>query len=431
MKKAILLLAAIWCCQHIAAQLRYSVGFEKQKAVSRHSKDEVVVPIQLRVSIDSSSSTADRRLLISVDHQRSTLPTDAYTIDNTEIAFPALSKAGTRAVYLRLKPDSIPDRQRKLVLQLSVRKGDEPEKLNMAKEQELEIEISEIKAAKPDSTLKGYRYLAYVGTNFDLVDRVRASELFFASNIFLPPSKKKGVGFYLNLYGNRTMITTDSTPEIRRETRLVALSDTNYRVFSSQMSLVRTVQSDNLGAFCSPLIRLGAASNASNNIQLYLMPMLEFIWRRSHVNHKYSNARNTDSITMKGSIKGSLDYSDVYKADFNEFVFNAGCGVMVVHETSDISLRVHGAVGYASTFTPFERSASTNKGNANPSLSSYGRYADIYFSGRAWITESTTGLTLQAEVTNTMIYSRPFYGVTLSKAISFTKLGNIFQPIAK
>jgi hypothetical protein len=45
------------------------------------------------------------------------------------------------------------------------------------------------------------------------------------------------------------------------------------------------------------------------------------------------------------------------------------------------------------------------------------------------ITEPKSGLTLQAEIVNTLIYPRPYYVVTLSKALGFQNLGSIFAPI--
>jgi hypothetical protein len=57
------------------------------------------------------------------------------------------------------------------------------------------------------------------------------------------------------------------------------------------------------------------------------------------------------------------------------------------------------------------------------------RQDDIGFTGRAWITEPKSGLTLQAEIVNTLIYPRPYYVVTLSKALGFQNLGSIFAPI--
>lgn len=53
----------------------------------------------------------------------------------------------------------------------------------------------------------------------------------------------------------------------------------------------------------------------------------------------------------------------------------------------------------------------------------------IFFTGRAWITESVTGISIQAEITNTLKNPSAFFGVTLSKAINFKNLGRIFQPI--
>ena len=54
---------------------------------------------------------------------------------------------------------------------------------------------------------------------------------------------------------------------------------------------------------------------------------------------------------------------------------------------------------------------------------------DIYFNGRAWVTEINTGITLQAEINHSLINSNPQIVVTLSKAINFNRIGSIFSPI--
>lgn len=418
--------------QSIAQQNKYSVGFDSTQKVARSKKENVIYPIYLKATLRSFRDSTSYKVIVAPDVNASTLPPTAYTLDFTEKPFTTLDTNDhtKNVMFLTLKKDSLPDRARTLVLTLEVKVNGvaQPNTNNEGKFKKLEITVDKIEL---DTAIKGYTYLAYVGTNFDLVDGIQASNLFFATNIFLPPTKQKSIGFYLSLYGNRTMTSIDSTPDIRRETKIVSLNDTTVLVYTKQMSLVRTTQSDNLGAYCSPLFPIWNVSKNNNQLKLYLAPSLEFIWRRTHIDYLYTNGKNLDSLTRRDVRTSAVEYGDSYSNDVSEFAFNYGLGLMVVHESNDISVRVHASVGHSTYYTPI--SAGLTKGDLNgaPSGSNYNRLRDIFFTGRAWISEPSTGLTLQAEVTNTKKYPRPFYGVTLSKAINFRSLGNIFQPLVK
>jgi hypothetical protein len=107
----------------------------------------------------------------------------------------------------------------------------------------------------------------------------------------------------------------------------------------------------------------------------------------------------------------------------NEYSFNAApIGLFLVHETKNISVRVHGSVGYASNY--FGNFLETGISDFEVVQQN-----DIFFSGRAWITEPKSGITLEAEVTNSFFNSRPFFVATLSKAFDFKDLGSVFSPI--
>ena len=125
---------------------------------------------------------------------------------------------------------------------------------------------------------------------------------------------------------------------------------------------------------------------------------------------------------MPGYIPGTITMEDISTRIQNEYVFNAGLlGLFLVYETKDFSFRVQASTGYSSYFYP-----SNSDGYA-----SVGRRSDVFFLGRAWITEAKTGLTLQTEIMNTALNPRPFFGITLSKAFKLDKLATIFKPITE
>jgi hypothetical protein len=332
-------------------------------------------------------------------------------------------------IYLSIKKDSEPDRTRTVILKMRIRNdrdAEVPENTNKGAFKQIIVNVSGIK--QPLDSLKSYNYLTYIETNFDLVDGAKAKNVFFATNVFLRPEAKKNVGVYLSLYGNRTMSTTDSFSNVYR-TRLVPYTTTSHYSINEKGSLLRTQVSDNIGAYISPVINLWGASSTSAPMQLYYTPSLEFIWRRTNTELTYNNYdKGGDTIIRTNPIwTETTTVDDKTSVNINEFSFNIGLiGLMLVHENQSISVRVQTSVGWSSMYGPDDNSSKVISYNGNKS---WVTTSDIFFAGRAWITEATTGLTLQAEITNTLKYPRPFYGVTLSKAINFKNLGKIFQPI--
>ena len=415
----------------LVSQAKYEINFVNTKSFTRDKLQAYTYPVYLQAKIGNLKDSDNYKAVVSVD-ETSELPKAFYKIDFTEKNFEVLNEkdSSKNTIYITIYKDSIEDRTWPLVLKVDVYRNNVKlnDSLNTGKFKTLKIDVEGI---KEDDSLKAYNYLAYIGTNFDLVDGVKTKNLFFSTNIFLPPLKKKSVGMYLSLYGNRTMTTTDTSGNVIRTSKLVGISDTTYKRFTEQTTLLRTQVSDNLGAYVSPLIRLGNASNRENTIQLYYTPSLEFIWRRTNIYSNFTGSTNVDSVIERGSFHGTIEYGRSSSINVNEFVFSVGLiSLMVVHESKEISVRIHGSTGIISTYSPLV--AGLTKGDLNGSSINQTNYTtkhDMFFTGRAWITESVTGITLQAEITNTLKYPRPFYGVTLSKAINFKNLGKIFQPI--
>ncbi len=405
---------AMCCCY---AQSTFDIGFQKDTVrYSRNPKSQKIEVIPLRAKHYADSNLAAYRLHISVDHEHSSFPASAYKIDFDPLKFSELKEINN--IYIYIKPDSLPDRQRQLILKLNIvdSSGNSVNERNEADHPKIVIVFDSI---SPESSLKGYEYLAYIGTNFDLVEGARPENLFFASNIFYPPGKSTApVGFYLSLYGNRAMTQTDSN-SYRVSTYNQQLNDTTYASITGRSRMVNSRTSDNIGAYISPLFRLGF-KNPSANLKLYYAPSCEFVWRRTTLHVQYGETVN-DTIVLPGTIMSeSAPYYQNTTIKYNEYSFNLGIvGLFLVLENKQISVRVHGSVGYCSNYY---RSPNQNQ-------LSIETQPDIFFSGRAWITEPVTGITLQAEVTNNLFNARPFFVATLSKAIGFREIGSIFKPV--
>jgi hypothetical protein len=417
-----ILLLLLFVTEVSIAQNNLAFNFDSLSiSVTRNSSTDIIIPISISYNLDNYKDSADYLLNITPLNE-TTLPTSDYELSETTISFKNLiySEKNNYTFYLKIKKDNnnIQDVDRKIVFQLRyIKKG-----ISNIIGDKLSIIVNH----KPNSLNEGFNYLVYLGTNFDLVDGQKTNNLFFASNVFLRPEKKH-VGMYLSLYGNRTMTTTDTFNNLNLTTKLVKINDSSYYRINEKSSMIRSLVSDNLGAYVSPLIRLSRASDLSNSLQLYYSPSLEFVWRRTNSVSTYSGSNSFDTTTINGYLYSSvIEFPNKVISNFNEYVFNAGLiGFLVTHQSNEISVRVHGSVGFSSTYSP--SNSSTN--NSNGGFNYYTSTKDIFFTGRAWITEASTGITLQAEITNSYKYSRPFYGVTISKAINFKNLGNLLKPV--
>jgi len=416
----------------IHAQSGIEISFDSTQKISRNKSEDKIYPVVFSAKLGTYKDSGDYKLMISVSNN-SDFSKKYYKLDFNEKKFADIDEKDKtkNIVYLTLYKDSLEDRTRTLILKLDVYKSGTLLKDSVNKGKFKEIIIN-VEGSKVVDSLKSFSYLAYVGTNFDLVDGIKAKNLFFATNIFLPPLKKGAVGMHLYLYGNRTMTTTDTTGNIVRVTKILKTSDTTYKQFTEQSTLVRTTVSDNIGAYVSPIINLWSASSRDNRLQLYYTPSLEFIWRRTNLTSIYTNDKNIDSTVIKAAIPGNVDFESKFISNVNEFAFKFGfIGLTIVHESEskNISVRIHMCAGYSSIYSPFVNAVTKGSATTSTISSGYTTTPDIFFSGRTWITEGVTGITLQAEITNTLKYPRPFYGVTLSKAINFQNLGKFFQPL--
>jgi hypothetical protein len=360
---------------------------------------------------------------VKIDVSKTTLLSSDYKLTSSEVKVE--KQKINHEVFLEIKKDSLIDRERKLVLYIEQRKNDSIIDLSESNHfNKLEFIIKPI-----ENSLDNYEYLVYVGTNFDLVEGIKAKDLFFAGNILSKPNRfqKKSVGFYLSLYGNRAFTQVDSTGFFRTDTIYEQLTDTTYLKKTNRDTFLSKRVTDNIGAYISPLIQIKwlRTKNPKNNLLLYYSPSLEFVYRRTVLSREKLNSRTFNSETINGDFNDVSHFNNEqpsFSEVFNEYSFNAGLlALFMCLENEKISVRVHGSVGYTSNY--YREFDPIGLGSKTKQLS------DVFFSGRAWITEPKTGITLQAEVTNNMNNPRPFFVATLSKAFNFSKLGSLFQPI--
>ena len=286
---------------------------------------------------------------------------------------------------------------------------------------------------KGQEKVSDYNYMGYIGTNFDLIEGVKAKNVFFAINVLSKPKREKDkIGFYISLYGNRTLSKNDSIKNITRQYRVFdSIVDTQTQKFSQRQlyDYSKTINIDNLGAYFSPLVKVWKLSNLDGATQFFISPSLEFIWRRISIVNKISNIQNETPFLVPSSTNNytQLINKNPKSYQYNIYDFNLGAGFWLIHENPKISVRLNMNIGWLRSFAPNIENALETESSGITTY--YIKTADIFYTGKLWITESGTGITLQAEILNTLTTPNPFYGVTLSKAFDFEKLGNFFKPI--
>lgn len=324
------------------------------------------------------------------------------------------------AVYMTIKLDSLPKMDRKIIYRLIALDSLDKEVNYVNTAERTEVEVI-LKKENIKDSLSSYKYLSFIGTNFDLVEGIKTKNLFFATNVFRAPYSKNNFGFYLSLYGNRTMSLTEKVAGESMITEIFQNSTGAYfkKVKTLESSTI-TQTADNLGAHFSTLF---APFKKNDEVNVYVTVSADFIWKRNHYMKEYGKVIKEEDIPLNDSgISILTNDLSPYRKIIQEYQFNIGPGLFLSLENKNISVKVHGFIGYGSN-------AINNGTDLNNQIVFIKDYKDLVFSGRAWITEPKTGITLQAEINNRLKIPRPFYGVTLSKAFNLDKLAGIFEKV--
>lgn len=402
-------------------KVNYDVRFaDTVLSVRRQKTQPVIVEIPVNATQVVQKELDSFQLQLEVDETKTTMPRSGYELNPSTVLFQTIQK-DKHLTYLKVYPDSVTDRERLIVLNIKTipKTGSPDAATNLAKSnQTLVIRVMSYNA----DSLNGYNYLGYIGTNFDLVDGIKASRLFFATNVFVP-RYGEGLGLYVSLYGNRTFTSTDTTQNFIYTTRFRQVDDTTSFRYRNSATVVRSQVFDNLGAVVNPMVPLWIASRRNNVIQLYFTPYIEFVWRRGTITANFNDVTFLDSSRTEGVIATTLDAPVRISSNFNQFDFYFGGGFAAVHETPSISVRLFLNIAGQASYVPLP-------GSDNLIQTTYDNLPTTFaFVGRLWVTEPRSGVTLQGEVLNNTKRSQPYYGVTLSKAFHLANLAAFFQPL--
>ncbi|NJI75434.1 hypothetical protein HCX49_19695 [Sphingobacterium kitahiroshimense] len=424
MKKYLITILLFGWMGVVWGQGTFNLSFVKDSIVISKSKDsDIIIAIPYTYKTTKGDTLANKYIL-TFSVNESTLPNSDYSIDFRPRLLSSLQENET--VYVRLKKDILTDRERRLDLKINIKNDDKDvNDHNLGDKKNFTLIVKSSVDVSDDYTL-----LSYLGTNFDMADgKTKAKNLFFATNVFVPPIESKNrFGFYLSLYGNRTMSNTDSSRYSNRAFKVQPVNDSLYYRVRGSGSIVTTTTADNMGVHFSPLIKINKRGN--HHFNLYYAPSLEFVWRRINTLRTYGAPTELDTVYESGFIPNRVDLSQNIQTQKNEFDFSVGLvGAFLTYETKAVSVRIHSSVGYLGRFHKNSRRSVVNEVLGSETIAPMDKAHDIFYTGRAWITEAVTGITLQAEITNQFFKPRPFFGVTLSKAFKLKDIGSILSPL--
>jgi len=423
----------------VVAQAQYTIAFKKDADTLRRSEvRKELLEVELTASDAKIDSLKNHKLYVIVNDDKTTLPKADYEIlDPISGTIIKELKTDNNFVRIFVKVDDPKDKQvkvLKLVLKLLVKKTtddgretEDDEKNNIGTVNEITIVIQ-----PSDSPLESFRYLGYLGTNFDMVNGVEANKLFFGVNILIPETRKYGI--QVGIYGNRTMTQSDTSVNTSFTSRIESFGTDSVIYFRDTATKMTSRKSDNIGAFFSPLIPVGFLTDG--NLKVYYAPNFEFIWRRTMIESAYENNATSHRDTVRNRFPANVAFPLVtplsIKVNQNIYdVYLGLLGIMFRYENDDISIRLQGAVGFNFNYVPVGGFSSINP--------VFQRNTRGYFQGRLIITEPTTGFTIGAEVSNFFgkyknppYYSKaqPYYNVTLSKAFNLKNLAAIVKPLS-
>lgn len=402
---------------------KFDIGFkEKESNSQRRNKEDVLHKVLISADVDGIN-TFKNKVTVSIDSSSTTILPKHFSVSKS-IENVQFEKLKAENVFeLRFTAETEPEIKRKLVLKLKIidSTGSEvPDSLNKNKNL-----IHEVNILPALDTIKNYSFLGYLGTNFDLVDGIKAKNLFFAINAFIP--EKKTWGISIGLYGNRTLTRTDTSRGTSFTSKIVSLGDTTILYFKDTATKVSSRVSDNLGAVFSPLIPIRVLNDG--DLKIYYAPQFEFIWRRTTIDESYQDTYTyrIDTIKRSRPLGGATLITPLkIKTELNIYdVYIGLVGFLLKYETDDISLRLNSSVGWSYSYSPTGALSSPNL--------TYTRKERKFLFVRLWLTEPTTGMTLGAEMSNYFGNGKalPYYNVTLSKAFNLKSLVAFIQPITK
>ena len=434
---------ALWAQQPKEAQYNISfVKMENGRDTIYRTEQMATRAIKITVADADKEEFKDHSIEIIADEE-STLKSSYY-----EIKEPVTGKikdlGDSKLFFVYLKDEEKYFKQTeplKLVLKIVVKKQDNGKEVVDEKGNSGKIQKIVIMIFPGIEKLPNYRYLGYLGTNFDLVDGIHAKNLFFATNIFIPDTKRWG--FALSLYGNRTMTKTDSTRLATYESRIEKINEDSIARYFDSATRVSTRVSDNIGINFTPLYEIKPLSEAT--LKLFYAPQFEFIWRRTSMQNEYVGSKTIRIDSVKNRYPANTPFPLVApsqtKLEFNVYdVYLGIIGLLLKYENDDISVRLSSSVGMNYNYSPVNVSAGSGSGGITLVNSEYQRIKRPFYFGRLWITEPTTGLTLGGEVSNFLgkrtvkgveiRNAQPNYNVTLSKAFNLKNLATVVKPLS-
>jgi hypothetical protein len=290
---------------------------------------------------------------------------------------------------------------------------------------------------KLDVHIRSYRnfektdneYWIFIGTNFDLLDGVKANDLYFKGSFLVPidSSNPKKHQLYISFEKNRFFSDRDSLTRVRlTDVRPIPGNPDSLTMVQGYYNTFRETITENLGFSLSYIKNLKSFSNTSaradNQYNLYLMAGF-YIDHQTRILKYTNHSIQADSITVvrDSNYRFTPLASEHKSVSWNN---NLYFGLMYIHSGTSVNLKTFMQVGANFNYFPAQARVS----GLSESIT-YSQRTSLYtrFHLDATLLESP-GLSFGAEV-----YLRrglmPLFNFTATKVFDLRQLKTLFSKL--
>ncbi len=195
------------------------------------------------------------------------------------------------------------------------------------------------------------------GSNFDLLDGVKANNLYAGIYMFVKDisaiRKKQKLSFTGGVYESKSSSLaagSDSGIIYRDATSYSPLLDTTsnsiyYRYYRDTGSVKTTTNVQSIGIFFSPHWRLSRRSTSDYGFHMYGSFYLEMLWQRVNVDYDYANTKR-DSVYRVATLGETYSYPfKEHKTSFDYRTQYVGLGLPIYITEKAFSLYINDVVG--------------------------------------------------------------------------------------
>lgn len=281
-----------------------------------------------------------------------------------------------------------------------------------------------IKPVTPDSVTQGKnQFWLFAGTNLDLLDGVKARDLYFkGSFLFNVPFEENSKWWLYTTFGqNRYFSQADSFKRLKvTDGILDPHKPDSISLVNGYYSTSRQIVTQN--TYLSVSILRELFSTKTNQV----LGLFEGYYGSQNITHTYSNYDfNTDTVLAPYKKDSGYRFSvAMSKQSIIQANYNIGLGLMWIYNTDDLNIKFQALCGYNLFNYPY---ASTSHGVSQTTFYRQQQNAYGQFRLEANVVKPA-GISLGVEM-----FIRqgqfPLWNISISKLLDFRHVANLFTPV--